>query len=69
MAIEDSRAEVNQNVINGCFKLPRISMPKDVEEDDDGCLSFNIAAHRGMIKSYPKDGNEEFGSAAVISLP
>ena len=50
MADKDYRTETNHNVIGGCFKLPRIQVPKVFEEDDWGAISFGIKTSKGVIK-------------------
>jgi hypothetical protein len=40
----------SNNVISGCFSLPRISIPVDAIETADGKLSFSMATHGGIIE-------------------
>ena len=58
MATVDS-ITANSKVISGCFGMPRISMPKDVEEITENsrhCLYFEIETHKGAIKASSYSG-------------
>lgn len=58
MATADS-ITTNSKVISGCFGMPRISMPKDVEEITENSrhrLYFEIETHKGAIKASSYSG-------------
>ena len=47
MANADS-ITADSSVIHGCFRLPKVSIPKDLVEAD-GSIIFKIETHKGTI--------------------
>lgn len=67
MANADS-ITTDPSVISGCFRLPRISVPKDIEEDAKGYFSFEIETHKGAITVSSYSGNKWECSGTISAL-
>lgn len=58
----------DSNVISGCFRLPKISVPKDIEEDARGYFSFDIKTHKETIAVSSYSGDQWECSGTVSAL-
>lgn len=67
MADADS-ITTDSSIIPGCFRLPRISVPKDIKEDAKGYFSFEIETHKGAITVSSYSGYKWECSGTISAL-